>query len=231
MKYLFIIYLIVVSFVIYDLYPIWNDLKWRYFLQTSFITNTTLDKHFNYLDTIMNHSGDFEGHIACSENKIAFIQNILKKYNIKTIAEIGFNAGHSSALFLHNTSIRRLLSFDLCNHTYSGKSIEYIKTTFKNRFRIVCGDSTKTIPTYSGSRYDLVFIDGGHYGNIPYLDIQNTMKYLSKKGGLLLIDDTYYSFIISKCINHNVDNAVNYYVKNNKIKWIDSIPGLSLYSV
>ena len=141
-----IIVFFIVCFIIYDLYPIWNDLKMRYILQKSFITNTSLDIHFNYLDTIIKNSGDFEGHIACSKNKLVFIQNILNKYNIKTIAEIGFNAGHSSALFLHNEAIRSLCSFDLCNHAYSDKSIKYIKNTFKNRFKIVCGNSTKTVP-------------------------------------------------------------------------------------
>ena len=227
----FIVFMIILYIlVIIDLYPLWNDFKLRYILKQSYITNSSLDKHFKYLDNIVIQSGDFEGHIGCSENKIKFIQNILNHYKIKNISEIGFNAGHSSSLFLSNSNTNKLVSFDLCQHIYSKKCIEYIKNTFNNKFILICGDSTKTIPQYN-NHFDLIFIDGGHYGDIPYLDIQNTIDYLSNKNSLLLIDDTYYSYIISKVIKNNVDNAVNYFIKNNKIKLISSIPGLSLFMI
>lgn len=229
---IFVLMLIIYGFIIIDLYPIWDDFNMRYIMKKSYKTNTSIDIHFNNLDTILNKSGDFEGHIGCSKNKINYILDILKKYNIKCVAEIGFNAGHSTSLFLDNKNINKVISFDLCKHKYSKKCLQYIQKTFNNRFDIICGDSTITIPIYINKYvFDLIFIDGGHYDNIPFLDIQNTIRYLSNKNTLLLIDDTYYSFIINKLTKHTVDKAVFYYIKHNKIKKISSIPGLSLYTL
>lgn len=221
-------YIFISVLIIIDLYPLWDDFKSRYRLQKSYITNSPLDIHFKYLDSIIKKSVDFEGHTACSKNKIKFINNILDKYNIKNIAEIGFNAGHSTAIFLNNKNINSVVSFDLGQHEYSQKCIKYIKNISKNRFSIVLGNSIETVPKYKGELFDLVFIDGGHYDNIPYLDIKNTIEYLSKKNTLLLIDDTFYSYIISIISKINVDKAVNHYIKINKIKLLSSIRGLSL---
>ena len=95
-----------------DIYPLWDDYQFRYISQKSYITNTKLDDDFKILDNIVRKSADFEGHIGCSKYKIKFITNLLNKYNIKTVAEIGFNAGHSAALFLnHPRKIKFLKSF------------------------------------------------------------------------------------------------------------------------
>jgi len=129
----------------------------------------------------MFRSDDFEGHIACSKSKINFINNILINYPIHNVSEIGFNAGHSAAIFLNSTNINNCTSFDLCTHTYSSMAKQYMKQKYKHRLTIICGNSQVTIPKYNSHRFDLVFIDGGHYNNVPYLDIQNSISYLCKK--------------------------------------------------
>ena len=224
-----IIYIIINLFIIWDLYPLWIDYKFRYIQQKSYLTNTYLDIDFTNLDNIIKSTGDFEGHIACSKSKISYINNILDKYKIRNVCEIGFNAGHSATLFLnHKRNINNLQSFDLCNHKYSESCIKYIKLKYKSRFNIKCGDSKITIPKYKGPKFDLVFIDGGHFDNMPYIDIQNTIKFLSKPGTLILLDDTHYSYIIKLFTNHTVDKAWNKFIKKGIIKPISSIRGLTL---
>lgn len=213
--------------IVLDLYPLLLDYELRFLLKKSSYHKPELNTDFKILDFIINSSNDFEGHIGCSKYKINFIQNILDNYNINSIAEIGFNGGHSAALFLNNKKILKLRSFDLCNHKYSKQCIIYIKNKFKDRFYISCGNSLDTIPQYTGLKFDMVFIDGGHYNNIPYLDTINTIKYLLKPNGYILMDDTFYSYIISLIKRNDVDKTWKLFVKNKIIKEIDSIRGLS----
>ena len=177
----------------------------------------------------MQKSDDFEGHIGCSEYKIQFVNNVLKKYPIKTVAEIGFNAGHSAIIFLnHPRKIQYLKSFDLCDHKYSTETQKYVKNKFKKRWSLVCGNSLKTIPKYQGPKFDLILIDGGHFGKVPYFDIANSLKYLAKRGSYILMDDTFYSYIVSIIKRTEVDKAWNKFIKNHKIKLLASIKGISL---
>jgi len=130
----FIFLLIISIFVIWDIYPLFLDYEFRYLLKTSIQKYKLLTYDFNNLDKIVHQTGDFEGHIGCSKYKIQFINNILDKYPINTVAEIGFNAGHSSIIFLnHPKNIDNVKSFDLCNHKYSQKTQKYIKNKFKKR--------------------------------------------------------------------------------------------------
>ena len=233
-NYLLVIIITVSIFIIWDMYPLWKDYKWRYLLQQSYQTGTDLDKHYQILDNIIHNTGDFEGHIGCSRDKIQFLKGVIKKYLPKKIAEIGFNAGHSSCLFLHTDSNCKVTSFDLCEHKYSGKTQEYIKKQFPGRLDIICGDSTQTVPKYihkSKDRFDLIFVDGGHENNLPYLDLKNSLQFLAKKGSLIIMDDTYYSFLVTQWLKlkytFTVDNAWKAFLDKN-IKQIDSIRGMSL---
>ena len=51
---IFVLMLIIYGFIIIDLYPIWDDFKMRYIMKKSYKTNTSIDIHFNNLDTILN---------------------------------------------------------------------------------------------------------------------------------------------------------------------------------
>ena len=73
--------------------------------------------------------------------------------------EIGFNAGHSSELFLKYTSAH-VTSFDLGEHPYVSHAKEYIDA-YPGRHSLIIGDSTVTVPKCIG-KYDIIFIDGGH---------------------------------------------------------------------
>ena len=222
----------VLIFIIYDIYPLFVD-GFRHILGKSYIKNIgELGNDYEKLDAIVASTGDFEGHIGHWPKKIKLIQEIIKEYNIQNVCEIGFNAGHSAALFLNN-GIKNVTSFDLCEHKYTKECLSYLQKKYPDQLKVICGDSTKTVPKYTGERFDLIFIDGGHFGNIPDQDIANTLKFLAKKDSnksIILMDDISYSYIVKsfgKFFGFTVDEAWTKYLKSGKIKLIKSVRGLS----
>ena len=65
--------------------------------------------------------------------------------------------------------------FDIGEHKYVKDCFEYLNKKFPDRLELVIGDSTKTVPKNKNKIYDLVHIDGGHFGDIPKKDLNNTI--------------------------------------------------------
>jgi len=111
------------------------------------------------------------------EKQMAITEVILDSVNSTSlICETGFNAGHSALLFLFLHPTVHVISFDLCEHFYCRLAEELLKELFPNRFKLIVGDSTRTLSTLvrrSKTRIqcDLVFIDGGHQGEVPLSDL------------------------------------------------------------
>ena len=135
-----------------------------------------------------------EGH--CSPAQMEFFLDWLKDHpTVKTIFEIGFNAGHSAYTFLSARDDITVVSLDLGAHDYVIKGKKLIDAKFPGRHTLLIGDSTKalhgqtpTVKMLTAFAPDLLFIDGGHDDDIPYLDIVNSIKF-AKPGSWLLIDD------------------------------------------
>ena len=135
----------------------------------------------------------------------------------KKICEIGFNAGHSSLLFLLGRDLSNLefTIFDINRHSYTQPCFEYIKSNFSHiNFEFIPGDSIIEIPKWINTNsnahntYDIIHIDGGHSEECINNDFKNAVK-LVKKGGIIIIDDT-----DSKHINKYVDQ----YLETNNFK-------------
>lgn len=113
---------------------------------------------------------------------------------IRNVGEIGFNAGHSSAAFLSARPDVRVVSFDLglWDCVLHGKRA--IDKLFPERHLLIIGDSTVSIPLMRNfleapaGTLDLIFIDGGHYGDIPEKDLRNFLYHLAP-GGFVIFDD------------------------------------------
>lgn len=107
------------------------------------------------------------------------------------IMEIGFNAGHSSLLYLLANPNSKLTIFDICEHKYTMPCFNYLQSLFPNRLTIYPGDSTKTIPQFfkdnTNRKFDLIHIDGAHFGDIPNKDFYNSLKLA---GDVMIWDDT-----------------------------------------
>ena len=114
------------------------------------------------------------------------------------ICEIGFNAGHSSMLFLLGRPKTPLsfTVFDIGLHRYVRPCLQYIKERFTHvNFEYVEGDSIETIPKWlkehpaEEGTFDVVHMDGGHLEPYVASDFKNCDR-LVKKGGILIVDDT-----------------------------------------
>jgi len=126
-----------------------------------------------------------------------------------SIMEIGFNAGHSSLLYLLSNPSCNIVVFDLCSHKYTMLCFEYLKTIFPNRLEIYPGDSTVTVPQYyinnPNKRFDLIHIDGCHAADIANKDFYNSLKLAND---IIIWDDTQLK---------KIDNLFKDYIKKGLV--------------
>lgn len=96
----------------------------------------------------------------------------------KHVLEIGFNAGHSAALLMHNHPDMRYSAIDICHHTYTKPCANRIKEEFGDRFSFYEGDSAKAFPEFNEHFMDcdLVHIDGGHSAEMFLIDAMNAIN-------------------------------------------------------
>tara|TARA_R110002072_G_scaffold300204_1_gene477130 strand:- start:154 stop:756 length:603 start_codon:yes stop_codon:yes gene_type:complete len=99
-----------------------------------------------------------------------WVATIGRKYKIKTMFEIGTFAGYSATMFLeHLYYLNKITTIDPNNFSVgSGVALEQ---RYGNRVEYQKIKSTDYHGTW-GECYDMVFIDGSHNGDVPYLDIQ-----------------------------------------------------------
>lgn len=134
----------------------------------------------------------YEGYSQQCFQQVTDLISLTNKPNLN-VMEIGFNAGHSAEIFLHNNPSLNLISFDLgvydCVHV--GK--QYIDNTYPNRHKLILGDSTLTVPKFinenKDTKFDIIFIDGGHEYEIAKTDITNCY-HLAHKDTIVILDDT-----------------------------------------
>jgi predicted O-methyltransferase YrrM len=115
--------------------------------------------------------------------------------SVHNVLEIGFNAGHSSYVFLEARPDVQVVSFDLGEHSYVSAAKDFIDKRFPGRHQLVLGDSTVTLPQYRQTNpdavFDLAFVDGGHDYDTAIADLRNCRQ-LVAPGGLVVMDDLLY---------------------------------------
>jgi mannan polymerase II complex MNN10 subunit len=157
-------------------------------------TLPTVDQFLGYygFELCPEHSSKNEGYISALQAKK--FQSILKKYpEIRSIAEIGLNGGHSAEVFFNSCpNLEKFVSFDIQAHPYAKVAVEYFKMKHKERFEFVSGNSRKTVPQYAerfqSQKFDLIYIDGDNSNEGCKLDILHS-AHLAHKNTLLWVDD------------------------------------------
>jgi len=137
----------------------------------------------------------FEGH--CQEvPKQVFDLIRLTKSPVTKIMEVGFNAGHSSEIFLRHNPKISVVSFDIGTHPYVNAAKQYIDQCYSNRHTLILGNSKDSLPQYveanPGVTFDLIFLDGGSSYEEVKSDLENSRK-LANKDTIVVVDDTYWT--------------------------------------
>jgi len=130
---------------------------------------------------------------GCCAEQIEYFWNLLRtNTSIKTVFEIGFNTGLSSAAFLESRPDIHVLSVDIGEHEYVLKGKKWIDSKYPGRHTLIIGDSTcalpeimKQFPSYTP---DMIYIDGGHDDPVPRKDLENCLQ-LCKPSTWFIIDD------------------------------------------
>ena len=164
-------------------------------------------------------SSNIEGH----SQQIIAQTNDLKHLisGAKNILEIGFNAGHSSEIFLEN-STANVFSFDIGYHNYVLLGKRNLDTRFPGRHTLIIGDSGITIPMFakhSTIKFDVLFVDGNHEYEAAVADLINCAT-VANPNALVLFDDVVLSDENRQSWTIGPENAWKFLVSNNKIRHI-----------
>ena len=192
------------------------------------------NKYIQGITQILELVGErVEGNLICdiTPRQWTIEQNIQKINNLQylcknknKIIEIGVNACHSLLLMLLINPDAEYLLFDLNNHKYTEKTIEYIKKEFPNtKINIIYGNSIETINRYildnpnQLNSYDLIHLDGGHTEDIFSEDYNNSKKLITDNG--VIIFDDYNMNDIKDFIHKKINQKeIVEYIDNNIIK-------------
>ena len=167
----------------------------------------------------------YDGNCSQLQVQLDTLHHFASLPEVSSILEIGFNAGHSSLVFLNAAPRASVVSFDLnyYNVTLCGK--EFIDTTYPGRHLLILGDSRHTVPSFihqnPGRKFDIIFIDGGHEYECAIADLLNC-KQLAHERTILIMDDVVYEPHLSaqwtigptqawrECIANGVVSETNY---------------------
>jgi predicted O-methyltransferase YrrM len=176
------------------------------------------DKHVEVIKRIIRDSGEvLEGNCVYHHDTLIRAPALKNKqvnlFNAgavakTSLAEIGFNAGHSALLFLLSAPPEvRFTFFDLGEHAYALPCFEYLQSEFPDRhMEFHKGDSRITLPSFihnnPDKKFDVIHVDGGHTHEVIVNDLGAALQ-LSRPGSLLFIDDTN-----TEMLKAGVDNIV-----------------------
>jgi len=151
------------------------------------------DKHQRQHSFLENRNWEGNSHIGNRLAQASFFYDLAKSLRPQQVCEIGFNGGHSAAIFLAAMGGKgRLTAFDFGEWAYSQTAISYVETLYpEGRLEFVKGNSAVTVPDWTqknGRICDLFSVDGDHVYEGVKVDIKNAIK-ATRPGGTIILDD------------------------------------------
>jgi len=110
-----------------------------------------------------------------TDRTVQALTKVLDDTQTKRMFEIGFNAGHSSHLWLELSPALYLTSVDICEHDYTKVNAAMFKSKYKERFDFIEANS-QLMDTRLMSGFDTYFIDGDHNKDGFITDLQNCVR-------------------------------------------------------
>jgi len=139
-----------------------------------------------------------EGHMRPGPEALEYWTKIKELTGFKSLMEIGFNAGHSSAFILDNFDDVRVHSYDIGWHKYTESNAQKVKEKYGDRFNFTIKDSKKIEPKEIQFKYDIMYIDGEHTFEGALSDIQ---LFVNSTAKWAIVDDTQIT-VVSKAMRH-----------------------------
>ena len=193
---------------------IWNQhvLKedWKEFVQglpknitscSELYPNERYSEHFQKKQKLFNQivaeqkrlTKDFEGNVGQYKGQARFYHHLANMGFVRTVCEIGFNFGHSAFLWVAGNQKTMLYSFDLVVHKYVRGMVDHFKGEYQDRFNIIYGDSTITVPAFSKQKpyvkCDVLVVDGGHEYWLAKADLENMRRLANPERNIVIFDD------------------------------------------
>lgn len=169
--------------------------------QDAFRIAALLDEHRWIFDSLLQLMRRHSGAGICGnlffhdiENPY-FIELIPKQLNLFQTArraskalEIGFNAGHSTAIMLLANSNLTVRAFDNCALHYTRPCLQFLNSILNDRITLVEGDSRLTLAADGESGFDLVHIDADHTYEAVAADLAASLPKCAD-GAIVVMDD------------------------------------------
>ncbi len=102
--------------------------------------------------------------------------------------EIGFNAGHSTAIMLLGNPRLSVRAFDTGRLAYTRPCLDFLNDVFGDRIALVAGPSQVTVPLDEEEGFDLVHIDADHTRAAVAADLANSLP-KCVNGAVVVMDD------------------------------------------
>lgn len=167
------------------------------------------------------------GHSGQVPEQTEYLKNCAKRLKDNAlIMEIGFNAGHSCNTILSVNPTFKMVSFDhgVRESVLAGKN--YIDNTYPFRHRLILGDSRETVPNFirynPTTKFDLIFVDGGHHISVVTSDIENALK-LSHQDTVVLVDDVVRRPDWARVWTVDPTRAWGNFVKDGRVREVEQV--------
>jgi Methyltransferase domain len=129
---------------------------------------------------------------SATRPQVEHLMSLASDSSVRLVGEIGFHVGVSCEGFLRANPAATVISFDLGAYEYVFEAKKFIDERFPGRHLLIFGDSKETVPQFAqqnpATRFDLVFVDGGHEYETAKADLVN-LRLLCHERTVVVMDD------------------------------------------